>query len=387
MRNILILAICSNHKIKMDKNIDYTASQSIEKFLTEESAEEMYEARRQIRDLITSNRVARDGKPLNEMPYNQDIVDGMDFRGPVKRGNYLPALQRYDGGFYKGFGVDKARCQYLDEGKFKHEMLIVSGLYGLLTIAEPIQCYSCNVTDHQDIEERWKKDSLLTRLIVEYIKERGIVKVFDFMGVERYRDMIDWDMIRGATKDIVETKDKVLHCYSKQFAGTDILPSLGLLAKKFLVEKHKPELWKIGNKQTEELENDEIVFLSSREPGKDLAREIPERAKRASEMDKIGRMRRNISMFLKVALGDELYKSKHEFSGRVAALKSRKFAEDRDVVRDMEAFGRLRNDNEYDERLSPEDLQEIREHYSAIEKWAIKRKHYAKVADLEEIEF
>jgi hypothetical protein len=48
----------------------------------------------------------------------------MDFGCPVNRGRYLPALQRYDGMFYKEFGDQNARRLYLADKHPKHHLLI-----------------------------------------------------------------------------------------------------------------------------------------------------------------------------------------------------------------------------------------------------------------------
>jgi cytoplasmic iron level regulating protein YaaA (DUF328/UPF0246 family) len=381
MSNILILAICSNHKIESGNDVEYAAFQGIEKFLTENLATEMYDARRQIRKLISSDMASRDGKPLNELPYNQDIVHGMDFRGPVKQGDYLPALQRYDGRFYKEFGKQEERLSYLATDQFEHDMLIVSGLYGLLTPTELIQCYSCHVTDHSAIAKKWTENDLLTRLIVEYIKKRNIVKVFDFMGEESYRNLISWQTIR------YETSSNVLHCYSKQFAGAALLPSLGILARKFLVEKSESELLNIRSEQVEKVPNDEIVFLRFPVPGKELAREIIEHAIIASNLDKIGRMRRNILRFLIVAVGDTARSHYNDFGVLVQRLKDTKRMHDENAAEKMKKFARLRNEAEYENReLSQKQWQEIREYYNYIEDWAKSRNRYGKAEGLEKIE-
>ena len=71
------------------------------------------------------------------------------------------------------------------EGKEKllrsqHHVLILSGLYGLVTPTEPIQLYSCPIEEGLKIQEIWKKHNSLTRILVEYIKINKIKRVFDF---------------------------------------------------------------------------------------------------------------------------------------------------------------------------------------------------------------
>lgn len=107
--------------------------------------------------------------------------------------------------------------------------------------------------------------------------------MLDFMGEDSYRKLISWDAIRKATDR------NVLHCYSKQFAGADILPSLGVLAHEFLADNSRQELVKIGSGHIEKVGNDEIVFSISQNPGIGIAREISEQVAIVSFNDRMGR--------------------------------------------------------------------------------------------------
>jgi len=230
MSKVLMLAICSNHKVESSDIVPYQSTWRVAEFAPGQLADKLYTARRRVRDLITSDKVARDGKLLRDMPFNSNLMNGPDFEGTDANGSYLPALQRYDGRFYRELGNTKERGSR--SLRIKHHLLIVSGLYGLLTPTEQIQCYSCHVPDHPDIARTWVqkvKTDLLTSLIVAYINHFGIVRVFDFMAVDAYRNMVSWEMIRHAVRG------NVLHCYSQQFAGPALLPSLGHLANRLLM--------------------------------------------------------------------------------------------------------------------------------------------------------
>lgn len=380
MSKVLILTICSNHKVKSDNLVEYKSSWRVSDFLPRDLASDLYKARRQVRDLITSNKASRNGIPLHELPYNQHIVDGLDFRGTTRRGFYLPALQRYNGRFYEKLGDQSARASL--SAKIKHHLLIVSGLYGLLTPTELTQCYDCHIPDHPDIAKYWTTEvntDLLTSLVIGYIKKCGIVKVFDFMGVDDYRKLISWEMIRHATGN------NVLHCYSKQFAGADLLPSLGSLAKKFLTEMSETELMKVKAEETIKVPNDEITFLPFPMPEPPLAREISEQATVTSVADTIGRMRRNILRFVDVAVAPRKY---HGFKERVEKLKARGHNQDVKMARLMMTFENFRNGVEYDNlKLSEEQRQKVCSDYAIIVKWAQRHSYYQKAKALEDVEY
>ena len=268
--------------------------------------------------LITGGESSRDGKPLRSFPFNESLVSGPDFQlqGSTKLGKYLRAAVRYGGRFYVALGTD--RLSALTNAP--HHVLIVSGLYGLLTPSELIQCYSCHVPDHPDIAKRWTDNDLLSRIILAYIEAYGITKVFDFMAADAYRNLISWEMIRHATKG------NVLHCFSKQYAGGALLPSLGQLVKEFFAASEstlqglKPgDPWRIPD--------DEIVFQPFPVPDKpDIAREIHRQRIRLSSADKIGRMRRNIVTILHEI--PDLYIDRDGFGESVAKLAHRGHAHD-----------------------------------------------------------
>jgi cytoplasmic iron level regulating protein YaaA (DUF328/UPF0246 family) len=378
MDNVLILATCSDHKVVSNEIVNYKAGQGIDKFLPSELAKNMYRARQQIRNLIKSNEASRNGIALKQLPYNQHIVDGMDFGCSFETGKYLPALQRYDGRFYKVFGEPSVRCSYLDDKRLKHHLLIVSGLYGLLTPTEPIQCYSCHVTDHHKITNLWREGDLLTNLIAEYIKNNNIKQVFDFMGEDSYRKLISWSAIRTVTDR------NVLHCYSKQFAGAALLPSLGILAHELLTENSRQIPMKIGSRHIEKVGNDEILFSISENPDIGIAREISEQVAIVSFNDRIGRMRRNISRFLNVVVPDT---KGDDFGLRVKELRKRNHREDYGVIDQMGDFNDKRNKVEYDNYiLSQSDQDYINKIYDDIVYWAIYRRDcYDKAEGLEKI--
>ncbi len=274
--NVLILTICSDSKTKEGEVGAYDSGASICQCVPEQYTHRLFDGRRRIRALITSDAVSRNGKLLRDMPYNRDLGHGPDFqlKGVTQTtGKYLPAAKRYSGRFYRELG-DDGPALLMDT---PHHVLIVSGLYGLLTPAEPIQCYSCHVADHPDIARRWRDDDRLTGALVSYIEKFAITTVFDFMAEESYRRLISWDMISRATNG------NVLHCFSEEFAGAALLPSLGNVAKTFLSELEDRLLRiKTGHTQRIRKYSAEVVFEGSLAPKSPNLAIEPERAEAAS---------------------------------------------------------------------------------------------------------
>lgn len=101
-------------------------------------AESLAARREEVRELVKgANPADWQGVPLKDLDYNRGLVKGVEFGGR-KDAVYMPALDRYQGRFFQALGdAGKARCRSNDN------LLIVSGLYGLLRVNEPVQLYSC----------------------------------------------------------------------------------------------------------------------------------------------------------------------------------------------------------------------------------------------------
>ncbi len=374
---VLVLAICSNRKTREGESDKYQSTGSISEFVPEQIARVLFKGRHYIRSLITGDSVSRDGKLLRNFPYNGSLVEGPDsqFKGITKGGMYLPAAKRYRGRFYDALGPDGPSLLT----DTLHHVLIISGLYGLLTPSELIQCYSCNVSDHPTIAKRWREDDRLTNVLVAYIQTFGITKVFDFMAVDAYRNLISWEMIRHATKG------NVLHCFSRQFAGDALLPSLGTLARKLLV-RPESDLLSIKAEDFEKIPDDEILFLPSPIPGKsDVAHEVQRQIVKLTVADKIGRMRRNINKILACVLGLDAVSC--GFGERVRKLRTRGNPYDREIAKLMGDFGKMRNLVEYEgHEVYNDEWIKIRDAYNEIERWGREEK-YTDRPLLEEINF
>jgi hypothetical protein len=363
-----MLVICSNHKTRTGESREYSTASNIGESVPEQDARQLFEGRRHIRALITGKEVSRDGRLLHDFPFNSTLVEGPDFqlKGMTSKGGlYLPAIKRYCGKFYTALEPEGLNLV----ANPRHHILIISGLYGILTPAELIQCYSCNVTDHQDIYKRWREDDRLTNVLVAYIKRHNIARVFDLMAVDAYRNLVSWEMVRDATKR------NVLHCFSRQYAGDALLPSLGTLARQLLNESDDA-LLSIRIRDSRKIPDDEIVFQPFHIPDSpDIAHEMKRQEVRLTTADNIGRMRRNVIKILKcVPHADNAY----GFSDLINNL--RQHHHESGITDHIWHFENQRNLVEYDGYdLYGRELQEVESHYNAILDWARKKNYVDKV--------
>lgn len=244
----LILTICSNHKCDGGQEYGSISGRKMTDMFSENAVavQELTEARNRAFDYITEERTEKPPAPIS---LNRRLRRGPDINPDSKSrgGHYLPAVKRYaKGRFYEAFhksAGDVDDCiQRLDAQSDDH-LLIVSGLYGLLTPTEPIQNYSCDVSDERGIKQLWKENSFLTLLIITYVRAHKITRVFDFMADDSYRHLIDWEFIQKETGKIFYS-----HCHKKvggKQLGADMLPELGEVTGLLLTGKWKKGLSKI----------------------------------------------------------------------------------------------------------------------------------------------
>ena len=290
---VLFLAIGSQRKAKTGEP-EYSRDDRISSHLSLETARSLYEVRRGLYDLIKTQNHPRDGSlPLSKQEYNSDLDLGPDFYHHEKARtcqDYLSAIRRYKGRFYRSLG-EKEDPEALI-ARSTHHLLIISPLYGLLTPKEPIQCYNLHVEEDEGIPRRWKKNDLLTTAIIEYIEKYKIDRIFDVTGDESFRNLANLDKLRNA----VELG--MLHGFSRQQGGADLLPELGELLR-YLLDQTEEYLLRVQAKDNRIHEDYGIVLLSSPnpEPG-EVVRQIhlPERLTRN---DMINRWREEIFEILR----------------------------------------------------------------------------------------
>lgn len=211
--SILFLATCS--LTKQNGGARYDENGAVVSHAASELGRRLLERRDEIRRSVKENHaLAWQGVPLADLEFNRDLAKGPDFGGS-RMASYLPAIDRYRGRFYQALGEYGRQAL----GAPGRNMLIVSGLYGLLSPTENIQLYSCPLS--AEVAEIWSRDSLLMDLLSDYIERQGILRVFDLVAVDAYRKLIDWQQIADSGAD-------VLHCFDAMASGESALTSLGM---------------------------------------------------------------------------------------------------------------------------------------------------------------
>lgn len=251
---ILIVTICSLNKEDGGKP-EYNMKDSIRSKLGGWQITYLLKTREVIRNMILQNMIAYQKVPGSEHPLNKNLVRGKDFGGK-RRANYLPAIERYSGRFYGALGK-KGKEKLL---RSRHHVLILSGLYGLVTPTEPIQLYSCPLEEDSVVQKIWQKDNGLTKVLLGYIKKEGIERIFDLTGRKDYRNLINWSTICN------ETGAEVLYCFSVIGAGEDALVSFGKNLKEFLLEASEEDLLAIKPETIRK----RVLFRTIPEPPKGL---------------------------------------------------------------------------------------------------------------------
>ena len=126
---ILIVTICSLNKIPGGVN-SYDKSASLVDNLPYGLAREFLENRELVRigikDPTAWESVDWQGVSLDDLKFNQQLVEGPDFGGKDKQARYLPAIERYAGRFYQTLGPNRKEMLL----NTQHHILFLSGLYG-----------------------------------------------------------------------------------------------------------------------------------------------------------------------------------------------------------------------------------------------------------------
>ena len=110
---------------------------------------------------------------------------GPDLGGDGNRRAYLPALERFDGALHEAAVASFRSAE--DRETMRRSCLIVSGLYGLLTISEPIREYSVTMEtplpDGQTVG-RWWREHGLGEALRAYLSQSGVTDVYCFLSAD-----------------------------------------------------------------------------------------------------------------------------------------------------------------------------------------------------------
>jgi len=231
---ILFVTLCSFTK-KPGGTSKYFEKDSIMEQLSPSSRERLIKTRKKVLELLWSGKLKTQEMSAEEHRYNQALVYGKEFGGREAVADYLPALVRYDGRFYRTLG---------NEGRVKlvqshHHVLFMTGLYGFVKPMESIQLYSCPIEKDSIVQLTWKQDDILTDILIDYIKKNGITRVFDLTSRRDYREIIKWKKVSKVTG--VE----IFYCFSTLAGGDNALPFFGEFMREHLLEAPEEELLSI----------------------------------------------------------------------------------------------------------------------------------------------
>ena len=245
---ILFLTTCSLTKSRGGEP-HYDENDAIASGVGADLKSRLLARREEVRGLVKGSRDLRwQGVSLADLEFNHDLARGADFGGHHTAA-YLPAIDRYRGRFFQALG----ECGRQALRGRRHGALIVSALYGLVQPMERIQLYSCPLD--AEVAETWDRDALLTDVLCEYIDRFNVLRVFDLLAIDAYRQLIDWQRIADSGTD-------VLHCFDAMASGESALTSFGMFLASHLIERTEERL--IDLDDGDRIEN--VMFRSSMVP-------------------------------------------------------------------------------------------------------------------------
>jgi cytoplasmic iron level regulating protein YaaA (DUF328/UPF0246 family) len=231
---VLILIIDSFHKRREYESEKYDPSMSISTSNISDENKMLIKQNRQAiyRHLKKGEIHWRDDE--DEISINENLKLGKDFFGNDNKAQYLPAMFRFWGDIYEGFGNEGIAKL----GRSQHHILILSALYGFLRPYEPIQYYACQFGDKNLTYDIWTKNGEISQILADYILKYRIKKIFDFTSCEvaAYHECINWDYIKEKT-DV-----EVLHCYHRFAKRDQALKPFGLFIKNNILSEMSEKL-------------------------------------------------------------------------------------------------------------------------------------------------
>ncbi len=240
----LILISCSDHKMPYGRPMA-PGTDPIPWLQDSELHDRLLKTRRLVLHYIKTMKlcdVERKQGNRGYDPVNRDLVKGPDFGGTDYSGLYLPACLRYIGRFFRevrGNLSDDDALKLWERSCGGYQVLIVSGLYGLVSPFDPIQEYTCHFTDRiigtrQGLQIIWR--NVLAEIICHLTKDTGSgckAKLLDLLSEESYQDAFDWGLI-----------SKHATCFNRVYklkAGPEtLINSARFFRSEFLHDKKEP---------------------------------------------------------------------------------------------------------------------------------------------------
>ena len=228
MRQERVLAVTICSKEKTGGGISrYSSSGSLKEVLPHDSWTRLVEARDSALGMLRDSQVRPVGMVhrIGEIDVNRALRRGPDLGGQ-DTGTYLPAVVRYAGGYYRALGDPTVRLRRVAERPVV-DMLILSGLYGLVRPTELIQEYDYYACWDDRIYELWRDRSGATEALISYIQAVGAGLVLDLTGIDAYRALVRWQDLIAAGANVLRAEPSL--------AGDEGLDLLGLFTSEWLL--------------------------------------------------------------------------------------------------------------------------------------------------------
>ncbi len=215
---------------------EYMERFSITSWAPEETGDLLLRTRAKALSWVKKTKEEWKGASISELDYNQSLVRGRDFGGNDERARYHPALHRFQGRFFQTLG-EKGKGKLANSSR--HHVLFICGLYGLMMPLEPIQLYSCPVERNLSVSKFWTEGGVLTNILIAYIREHEISRVFDLTAMSARRNLISWAKVRK------EVDGNVFHCIGNMSPGDHLLVPFGYLMRDYMLDASEEELLSI----------------------------------------------------------------------------------------------------------------------------------------------
>jgi hypothetical protein len=254
--SVLFIFIGSNHKDISSGTPEYDEKKAVSSFLSPHVSLYLKQIREETRTSLDS--VVWQNKKASQLKMNENLVRGAEFGGNDPRARYLPSVERFTGRFFNEGGLGKEGINLLL--KSGHHAMIIDGLHGFTTPAEPVQLFNCPLEIQTlSIQKRWREQNALTNILIDYIRKNSIKRIFDLSGRRFYRDLIDW-------YDVKKAGTEIFHVYFEEYAGNEAITEFSKLCRNNLFICPEHDLLSIKPESVHDTPDGNYIFSEKTEP-------------------------------------------------------------------------------------------------------------------------
>ena len=129
----------------------------------------------------------------------------------------------------------------------QHNVIIISGLYGMLFPNEPVQIYESPMEDFLEIQNVWRDDRTLTKILLDYLISQNISAIVNLSSQLAYINLFDWEWLKNEYFQKKGQDLKVLFSFHEVMKGQEALVKLGELFGKEVIGKSEADIMSIKN--------------------------------------------------------------------------------------------------------------------------------------------